>query len=574
VLKSVIFLKGELNPSFMTRITIIDCYTDEPSGFGVPPYLGIFPRYIAGYIKKRIPDAQITYLTVDDLRATDPTYTKVKKGENTDIFVYNRTPNDPIKTLRETQHLYVIVGVQVPGKYLSAVPGTFKEITTLLERHGVFHTVGTKKVHRLERFVFAGPAMSDFGSQVQGGKFAEAATEIIKETMENVHVMPEAFFTNYATLQDFAVLGAPIIYPQFPKPCILEMETSRGCYRTINCSYCTEPLADRQSFREQTDIVGEMKVFYDLGQRHFRFGRQTCFFSYKRHNPAELEKLFLMTWEACPEMKVLHIDNVDPVRVVTKHGIEMVKMTVKYCTPGNIAPMGIETFDADVVRKNDLNSMPNVSLRAIEILNEHGREYGENGMPKFLGGINILFGLIGEGKQTHAENMKAFSQVMGNDWWVRRINIRQVVPFYGTKLYREAKNKFIKKNKASYFRWRKEIRDTVDSVLLSRMFPVGHVIKDCMAEVYKDGVTYFRQLATYPLIIGVKGKFEIKKFYDLRIMNNMKRSLVGEVIALSEDQFFPHAHKLGETERVVKQQSKVAQTGVSTVMEVDFDSDE
>jgi radical SAM superfamily enzyme with C-terminal helix-hairpin-helix motif len=535
----------------MTKVTIIDCYTDEPSGFGVPPYLGIFPRYIAGYIKQRLPDADITYLTVDDLRATDPTYTKIKKSDNTDIFVYNRTQNDPVKTLQETQHLYVIVGVQVPGKYLSAVPGTFKEITTLLERHNIFHTVGAKKVHKLERFVFAGPAMSDFGSQAQGGKFAEAATEILKETMENVHVMPEAFFTNYATLQNYAVLGAPIVFPQFPKPCILEMETSRGCYRTINCSYCTEPLADRQSFREQQDIVDEMKVFYDLGQRHFRFGRQTCFFSYKRHNPAELEKLFLMTWEACPNIKVLHIDNVDPVRVVTRHGIEMVKMTVKYCTAGNVAPMGIETFDADVVRKNDLNSMPNVSLKAIEILNEHGREYGENGMPKFLGGINILFGLIGENKQTHAANMAAFSEIVGKDYWVRRINIRQVVPFYGTKLYREAKNKFIKKNKASYFRWRKDIRDSVDTVLLSRMFPVGHVIKDCMAEVYKDGVTYFRQLATYPLIVGVKGKYEIKKFYDLRIINNMKRSLVGQVMCLSEDQFFPTAHKLTDDERKV-----------------------
>ena len=535
----------------MTHITIIDCYTDEPSGFGVPPYLGVFPRYIAGYLKKRNPDATITYLTVDDLRATDPTYIKLKKSENTDVFVYNKTGHHAPSILKKTDQLYVVVGVQVPGKYLSAVPGTFKEITTLLERHGVFTQKGGKKVHSLSRMVFAGPAMSDFGSQAQGGKFAEAATEIIKETMENVHVMPEAFFTNYATIKDYAKSGAEIVYPQFPKPCIIELETSRGCYRTINCSYCTEPLADRQSFREQEDIVNELKVFYDLGQRHFRFGRQTCFFSYKRHNPAELEKLFVMTWQACPDIKVLHIDNVDPVRVVTRHGIEMTKLTVKYCTPGNIAPMGVETFDADVVRKNDLNAMPSVSLKAIEILNEHGKEYGENGMPKFLPGINILFGLIGESKQTHKANMDCFTQVVQNDWFVRRINIRQVVPFYGTKLYNEAKNKFIKKNKAHYFSWRKQIRDEIDTTLLQKMFPVGHVITDCMAEVYKDGVTYFRQLATYPLIIGVKGKFEQKKFYDLRISNNMKRSLVGDVICLSKDQFYPHAHTLNEDERKV-----------------------
>lgn len=519
------------------KIAIIDCYTDEPSGFGVPPYLGVFPRYIAGYIKKRQPDATITYLTVDDLRATDPTYTKEKTSDNTDIFVYNRTPNDPVKTLQETDQLYVIVGVQVPGKYLSAVPGTFKEITTLLERHGVIKDTKGKKSHNLNRLVFAGPAMSEFGTQAQGGKFAEHATEIIKHTMDNVHVMPEAFFTNYATLQDYAMDGAKIVSPQFPKPAIIELETSRGCYRTINCSYCTEPLADRQSFREQEDIVNEMKVFYDLGHRHFRFGRQTCFFSYKRHKPEELEKLFKMTWEACPDIKVLHIDNVDPVRVITKHGIEMTKLTVKYCTPGNIAPMGIETFDEEVVRKNDLNSMPNVSMKAIQILNEYGKERGENGMPKFLPGVNIILGLIGENKQTHEANITHLKECVENDMWVRRINVRQVVPFYGTKLYKEAKNKFIKKNRAKYFRWRKQIRDEVDVPLLHKMFPEGIVIKDCMAEVYKNGVTYFRQLGTYPIIIGVKGKYQIKTFYDLQITSNMKRSLVGKVVRESVDQF-------------------------------------
>src|SRR3989338_6461141 len=34
------------------RFTILDCYTDEPSGLGVPPYLITYPRYIAGAILK------------------------------------------------------------------------------------------------------------------------------------------------------------------------------------------------------------------------------------------------------------------------------------------------------------------------------------------------------------------------------------------------------------------------------------------------------------------------------------------------------------------------------------------
>ena len=47
-------------------ICIIDCYTDEPAGLGVPPYLGTYPRYIAGkYIEQGI---DVKYLTIDDLR--------------------------------------------------------------------------------------------------------------------------------------------------------------------------------------------------------------------------------------------------------------------------------------------------------------------------------------------------------------------------------------------------------------------------------------------------------------------------------------------------------------------------
>ena len=42
--------------------TILDCYTDEPAGLGVPPYLGVWPRYVAGQYKEDLP-----YLTIDDL---------------------------------------------------------------------------------------------------------------------------------------------------------------------------------------------------------------------------------------------------------------------------------------------------------------------------------------------------------------------------------------------------------------------------------------------------------------------------------------------------------------------------
>ncbi len=46
--------------------TILDCYTDEASGLGVPPYLGTYPRYLFAKLKSEGHD--VKYLTIDDLR--------------------------------------------------------------------------------------------------------------------------------------------------------------------------------------------------------------------------------------------------------------------------------------------------------------------------------------------------------------------------------------------------------------------------------------------------------------------------------------------------------------------------
>src|SRR3989344_2690401 len=135
--------------------TILDCYTDEPAGLGVPPYLGTYPRYIAGYL-----GGSVTYLTIDDLRFATRYHSQIKQpkpSQKTDIFTYNLTVNaqNVLEILEKTKTLIVIVGVHVPGKYLSAVPGTFHEIIPMLK------SLRCKKI-------LTGPAV--FGSQLFGGK--------------------------------------------------------------------------------------------------------------------------------------------------------------------------------------------------------------------------------------------------------------------------------------------------------------------------------------------------------------------------------------------------------------------
>ena len=114
------------------KYTILDCYTDEPAGLGVPPYLGTYPRYIAGHLNE-----PVTYLTIDDLRLLKKRNSKIKipkKSEKTEITTYNLTNNykNTQKILEKTETLIVILGVHVPGKYLSAVPGTLNEVVPMI----------------------------------------------------------------------------------------------------------------------------------------------------------------------------------------------------------------------------------------------------------------------------------------------------------------------------------------------------------------------------------------------------------------------------------------------------------
>ena len=422
--------------------------------------------------------------------------------EKTQISTYNLTKNDVSKVLDKTTELIVVLGVHVPGKYLSAIPGTLNEVSKLLDG------VKCKKI-------LTGPAV--FGTQLFGGKLFE---KLDKNIFDEVNV--SLFRFSYKDVSKYAISGAKKIFPQIPDIRMIEIETGRGC-DIGHCSFCTEPLKNKVEFRDRKEIIKEIETFYSLGARYFRFGKQTCFYTYPDAIKLleEVNKKF--------KLKVLHIDNVNPVKVIMDKDDSITKAIVKYCTSGNIAAFGIESFDSNVVKANTLNTSSEVAMRAIRIINKYGSERGEDGLPKFLPGVNIIFGLIDESKQTHKENMKYLTKILDENLLLRRINIRQAAVFENTKLFKEAGNKFLRKNKKYYWKWRNEIRQKIDNEMLKRVIPSGTVLKDCYAEIYDGNTTFLRQFGTYPLIIGVKGRLELKKFFDVKVTGHMLRSLTGEI---------------------------------------------
>ena len=66
-------------------------------------------------------------------------------------------------------------------------------------------------------------------------------------------------------------------------------------------------------------------------------------------------------------------------------------------------------------------------------------------------------------------------------------------------------------------------------IIMDLNYPKNTILKDCIAEIYDGNTTFLRQIGTYPLIVGVKKRLILNKFYDVKIIDHMLRSLVGEV---------------------------------------------
>lgn len=520
-------------------VAIIDGYTDEPAGLGVPPYLGIYPRYAYGAVKKARKDASIFYLTIDDLRFTF-------EGEM-GIKTKNRTPNvgKVQEILKKADLIAYIGGLHTPGKYLSAVPSQVEEVAGFLKPFS-----GVK--------ILGGPA---FMGSAHGGGTKIGSRELLLANQIFDYIAYgdlEAFLYDYLTnprdadphrfrtyeeLREYALLGAEVVkqFPDYPDFVIVEIETQRGCPKAVGiggCSFCTEPLRYKTvQNRPVEDIVAEVEALYRLGVRHFRVGRQSCIFSYMARpngrvpipNPEALERLFRGVRAVAPEVKTLHVDNANPAIIAhyPEESIRIARTLIKYGTPGNVVAFGLESADPRVARLNNLNATAEETYEAVKILNDVGAKRGYNGMPWLLPGINILFGLPGETKKSYELTFQFLKRLLDDGLLVRRINIRQVVVFPGTPLWRMREKVKIEKHKNLIRHYKYKIRHEIDFPMLRRLVPVGTILKDVRAEVYDGGLTYGRQIGSYPLIVGIPKEVELNRFYDVLVVGHGFRSITG-----------------------------------------------
>jgi len=369
------------------RVTILDGYVDEPTCLGVPPYISTYVRYVAGaLVLSGIPEESIEYVTIDQYR---------KDEEKREL-------------LKDSDVIFLITGMTVPGRYLGGKPITEREIEEI-GKLPVYKLVGgpVKFGFALKGGVKAKPLLFENYDLVVKGDVELAAYYVGKALTEDKE-LPEGVFLERRTAKHvdrFAPSGAFIVrkHPYFPYV-ICEIETFRGCERKHHCSYCTEAFYGHPDEREPEKVVDEIRALYKAGVKYFRIGRQPNILGYKAipsdgefpvPNVDVICNLFRSIREI-GNIKTLHIDNVNAgtIDAHPEKSMEALSCIARYDTEGDVAPFGLETADEEVIKKNFLKVNPEGIKKAIRIVNEIGAfKEREDGLYKLLPGVNFLVGL-------------------------------------------------------------------------------------------------------------------------------------------------------------------------------------
>ena len=483
---------------------IIDGYVDEPACLGVPPYISPYIRTLAGAFLSH--GLEPRYFTIDQVRK-DPQVLAPSPGTRTAVMV---------------------AGVTVPGAYLGGTPATLTEIQQIGAR-----------LRGMDRLL-AGPIA--FGYSPGGG--AKAVRKAISGFDHLLTGSPaealDAWLASgkthgdqsYGRSDPWSRAGSSIIrqHPSFPF-IMCEIETARGCARSVagGCSFCTEPFYGPPRYRSVGGISGEIAALHAAGGLHFRLGRQPDLLAYgagpgefPAPRPDRIDELFRGVRDAAPGLRTLHIDNINP-GTIARHEEEArlaLDAIVRHHTPGDVAAFGLETADPAVVAANNLKAGPDEVMRAIAIVNEAGARRTD-GIPELLPGLNLIAGLAGETRATYDQNEAFLARVLASGLLVRRVNIRQLMPFEGTRAWSDHT---LGKYPARFRAFKEHVRRTFDLPMLRKVFPLGTVLSSVIIE--EEGqLSLGRQMGSYPILIGIPLRIPERTVVDAVVVDHGMRSV-------------------------------------------------
>jgi radical SAM superfamily enzyme with C-terminal helix-hairpin-helix motif len=347
----------------------------------------------------------------------------------------------------------------------------------------------------------------------------------------------QARMHTFADVAKTAPAGADVVrqHPGFPHV-MAEIETARGCERTVHCTFCTEGLYPTCEYRPHDDIVAEVAALYAAGARHFRLGKQPNLLAWPGRrdgtgqvvpSPRDIEALYRDIRAAAPDLKTLHIDNVNPGFIASFPGpcSQIASIIAAANTPGDVAALGLESADPAVVAANHLKATAEDTLTAVRVLNAAGAHRDGRHLPALLPGLNLLLGLPGESARTYELDLDLLRRILDEGLLVRRINVRQVMAFPETPLHRLFAGKPPRIDKVRFHRFKQKVQEEIEQPMLQRVAPVGTLLPGVVTEFYDGDVTFGRQLASYPLLVGFPLKLPLRTVVTAMIVGHGFRSV-------------------------------------------------
>ncbi len=513
------------------RIVILDGYTDEPAGLGVPPFINVYPRLIAGSVWLADSSVKVKYFTIDLVR------------QSLGSFINEALLSDLVA---------LIAGAEVPGKYIGGRPISLSEVVRITAflagkdtaligpaaKYGFSYGGGSSaldlaKLKNLFTYIVSGDSEIFFH-------------QLIKEGPERAE--PWRLRESYELTDKAFIVGARIVtqHPNYGWNLVVELETYRSCPRYVvgGCSFCIDVRYGPVIYRSPEGIIKEVEALSELGVKHYRVGKQADMLTYMSYdtgvlefpkpNVEAIERLFHGIRTAASDLRVLHIDNVNPGTVFhhKEESVKALKTIIKYHTPGDVAALGVESFDPRVVKANNLKVYPDEALEAVRIINGVGSCRGWNGLPELLPGINIVLGLPGETKETFRVNYECLKKMLDEGLLIRRINVRKVAVLLNTPLWpmRSSVMHLLRKHSYLHKYFRLKVMRDIDRPMITRIVPRGTIVDYLYTEKHSGPYTIARQPGSYPIAFFIRGNLELRKVIRAKVVGHKSKSAIGEVI--------------------------------------------
>jgi radical SAM superfamily enzyme with C-terminal helix-hairpin-helix motif len=485
------------------KYLILDCFVDEPACFGVPPFMSPYPRYLFGALADAGTDTEkISYCTIDSLRIRD-----YRLDESFDM-------------------VFLIGGAVVPGKYLGSKIGTPVEVENIIKRNN--HTriaVGGLISHIINKAEFKNVTIIHY--------------DIEKFAYHYAIGEPSDRWRDYEELKRWSVIGSPVVrlHPNYPH-LICEIETYRGCPRKSHCSFCSESIFDEIRFRSENDILNEIDELIRNGISRFRIGRQADILQYKtgfrnykngfpQPDPQPVKNLFTALKERRMrgDIRTLNIDNANPGTISNfpDESSQILEAITESITPGDTIALGVESFDPEVIKKNNLKVKRDELIEVIKIINQIGGKRVD-GIPLLLPGINLIHGLIGERMNTFKINYESLLHIKDMGLLVKRINIRKLLPFPGTFAF-TAPQSIPEGVKKRYEYFRKKIRQEIDHYMLKEIYPAGTILREMLIQERRFDYSYAKQIASYSITAKIPIPLMMNSFIDAIVIDHRERSI-------------------------------------------------